>query len=172
MPFVFSEEIEKLVAEYEDGYILAVVFEESAKNIPAYNYTLIAPSHENAGIDFAANEDWFGVPGDKAHLLDLGVRAMLVNLATRQPVHYWLLPRSSIYKTGHIMANSVGVIDSSYRGVLKAPVVATVNGATGFKRGERYFQIVAPDMGQIRLVCSMADLPTSARGEGGFGSTG
>ena len=32
--------------------------------------------------------------------------------------HFWLLPRSSIYKTGLMMANSTGVIDKSYRGEL------------------------------------------------------
>jgi dUTPase len=64
------------------------------------------------------------------------------------------------------------VIDSSYRGVLKAPVVATTLGATGFKRGERYFQIVAPDMGPIHVVRAVGSLPETARGEGGFGSTG
>lgn len=167
-----DEAIEARVAQYNDGYILLLQVDESAKDMSIYSFSLSSPSPENAGVDLAANETWCGVPQEKAKLLDLGVRAMLVNLETRQPVHYWLLPRSSIYKTGHMMANSVGVIDSSYRGVLKAPVIATVAGASGFTRGERYFQIVAPDMGVIRLVAMTSSLPESARGEGGFGSTG
>jgi dUTPase len=173
MPIAFDSYTEDyLLKEFDTGYMLCLQVEESAKDLALYNFTVLSPSSENAGVDLVANEDWCGVPGDKARLLDLGARAMLVNLATREPVHYWLLPRSSIYKTGHIMANSVGVIDASYRGVLKAPVVATVNGATGFKRGERYFQIVAPDMGRIHIVRTVKGLPESARGEGGFGSTG
>ena len=131
-----------------------------------------APNAENAGIDLTSVETWCGKVGETAHLLDLGVKAMLVESETRRPVHYWLLPRSSIYKTGHIMANSVGVIDSSYRGVLKAPVVALSDGAKGFTAGERYFQIVAPDMGKISRVFVVDELPASGRGEGGFGSTG
>jgi len=131
-----------------------------------------APSSENAGADLVSIEDWCGKLGEPAHLLNLGVRAMLVNNVTGLPVHYWLLPRSSIYKTGHMMANSVGVIDSSYRGVLKAPVVAVAESAKGFTAGERYFQIVAPDMGAIVEVVVVDELPTSLRGEGGFGSTG
>lgn len=132
---------------------------------------LQAPTSENAGVDLTSAETWCGKVGETAHLLDLGVRAMLVN-TSGDPVHYWLLPRSSIYKTGHIMANSMGVIDSSYRGVLKAPVVALSDSAKGFTAGERYFQIVAPDMGQIEKVVVVDELPTSVRGEGGFGSSG
>ena len=126
--------------------------------------------NNNAGVDLITVEDWVGIIGE-THLLDLGVKAMLVNKATGAPVHYWLLPRSSIYKTGHMMANSVGVIDSSYRGTLKAPVVAVAAGA-GFKAGARHFQIVAPDMGWIQEVQLVTALPATERGEGGFGSTG
>jgi dUTP pyrophosphatase len=126
--------------------------------------------NSNAGVDLITVEDWVGIVGE-THLLDLGVKAMLVNKATGAPVHYWLLPRSSIYKTGHMMANSVGVIDSSYRGTLKAPVVAVAPGA-GFKAGARHFQIVAPDMGWIQEVQLVTALPATERGEGGFGSTG
>jgi len=117
-------------------------------------------------------ETWCSKLGEPAHLLDLGIKAMLVDSDTKEPVHYWLLPRSSIYKTGHMMANSVGVIDSGYRGVLKAPVVAVCENAKGFTAGDRYFQIVAPDMGSIVQVIIVDELPASLRGEGGFGSTG
>lgn len=157
---------------YENGYVLYMVCEENAADIKEYKFVLSTPSGDNAGIDLCAAEDWKGTFGGDPHLLDLGVRAMLVDIETARPVHYWLLPRSSIYKTGHMMANSVGVIDASYRGVLKAPVVAVKQDATGFQRGNRYFQIVAPDMGPIRLVRFVKSLPESARGDGGFGSTG
>ena len=91
---------------------------------------------------------------------------------TGTTVHYWLAPRSSIFKTGHIMANSLGVIDRTYRGPLKAPVVALKDGAPGFKAGERHFQILAPDMGYIKEVRKIDVLPEPLRGGGGFGSTG
>jgi dUTPase len=134
-----------------------------------YWFTEASRANENAGIDLLTAEDWSGA---ETHLLDLGVRAMLVNDATGAPVHYWLLPRSSIYKTGYLMANSVGVIDSSYRGVLKAPVAKVAAAASGFKRGDRHFQIVAPDMGYIATIRRVKALPETARGDGGFGSTG
>ena len=127
-------------------------------------------SDDNAGVDLLTCETW---GGGGPHLLDLGVRAMLVESESRDPVHYWLLPRSSIYKTGYSMANSVGVIDKTYRGILKAPVVLTGAGAVpGLKYGDRHFQIVAPNMGHIEHVVLALSLPETARGDGGFGSTG
>lgn len=85
--------------------------------------------------------------------------------------HFWLLPRSSIYKTGLIMANSAGVIDESYRGELKAPVWS-LTGNSNISRGDRLFQIVAPDMGWIRNVRIVDSMSLTERGIGGFGSTG
>ncbi len=155
-------------------YTLFLVVEDAEfqkEKTPYYHFTMASRQNENAGFDLLTAEDWKG--GDAAHLLDLGVRAMLVENETKQPVHYWLLPRSSIYKTGYMMANSAGVIDASYRGVLKAPVVRVGgDAAAGFKRGDRHFQIVAPDMGWISDIERVRALPETVRGAGGFGSTG
>lgn len=85
--------------------------------------------------------------------------------------HFWLTPRSSIYKSGLMMANSVGVIDKSYRGELKAPVWS-MTGHSDVTQGDRLFQIVAPDMGWIRNIRVVESLPDTVRGAGGFGSTG
>lgn len=85
--------------------------------------------------------------------------------------HFWLMPRSSIYKTGLLMGNSTGVIDKSYRGELKAPVWSmTANSQV--TRGDRLFQIIAPDMGWIRNVRIVDSMNSTVRGSGGFGSTG
>jgi len=89
----------------------------------------------------------------------------------RTDSHFTVLPRSSIYKSGLIMANSAGVIDKSYRGELKAPVWS-MTGDSKVNYGERLFQIVAPEMGWIRHVRLVESLPNTDRGAGGFGSTG
>jgi len=85
--------------------------------------------------------------------------------------HFWLAPRSSIYKSGLMMANSMGVIDKSYRGELKAPVWS-MTGNSKVSHGDRLFQIVAPDMGWIRHVRTVDSLPNTVRGQSGFGSSG
>ena len=143
---------------------------------PYYDYTRLS-NHDNlnAGFDLFTADDF---SGSGPALVSMGVRAMMTRLDTGEPVHYWLAPRSSIYKTGYIMANSLGVIDRSYRGVLKAPVVRSAAQAgegalvASLKRGDRHFQILAPDMGWIKEVEFVEELPATARGEGGFGSTG
>jgi dUTP pyrophosphatase len=72
-----------------------------------------------------------------------------------------------------MMANSVGVIDRTYRGELMGAVVVA-GGAEPVKvsRGERLFQIVAPDMGHIAAAVPVEELDATVRGAGGFGSTG
>lgn len=143
------------------------IVDETGKN----RYSPCSPDNTNAGFDLFTAQTWRGEAGD-AHLLDLGIRAMMTRADTGEQVHFWLAPRSSIYKTGHMMANSMGVVDRTYRGILKAPVVALGTGKPGFLVGDRHFQIVAPDMGWISEVAVVDYLPTSVRGEGGFGSTG
>jgi dUTPase len=153
-----------------------VVEDEDFKKAPYYDYSVeLNDENLNAGFDLFTAEEFSG-PGPA--LVSLGVRAMMTRMDTGETVHYWLAPRSSIYKTGYIMANSLGVIDRSYRGVLKAPVVlcaaqAGEGAAAGvLKRGDRHFQILAPDMGHIAVIVRCSELPATARGDGGFGSTG
>ena len=156
------------------SYTLYISLEEAyLKSHPYYAESVVAPSAENAGFDLITAETH--LPSDSSqrpYLLSLGVKAMMVRNDTGEPVHFWLLPRSSIYKTGFMMANSVGVIDRSYRGILKGPVVQVSPAATGFAMGDRHFQIVAPDMGHISEVKQVTTFPQSQRGAGGFGSTG
>jgi dUTP pyrophosphatase len=125
---------------------------------------------DNAGYDLKVVEDV--VPTGVPRLAPLGVKAWLQQ--DTQDCHFSLEPRSSIYKTGFIMANSRGIIDKTYRGQLMAPMVNIVADAKPIEAGTRVFQIVAPDMGWIQEVryIKESDLPTTARGEGGFGSTG
>jgi dUTP pyrophosphatase len=148
------------------AYKLWLVVEPEAVEF-SYVTTAERPN-DNAGFDLYTAEE-FGATGPA--LVSLGVRAMMTRLDTGEGVHYWLAPRSSIYKTGYVMANSLGVIDRSYRGVLKAPVVRAA-GSGALRQGERHFQIVAPDLGWIKEVEVVAELPATARGDGGFGSTG
>ena len=83
---------------------------------------------------------------------------------------FWLLPRSSISRTPLRMANSVGLIDAGYRG----PIMAAVDGVSPVRENTRLFQLVTPDLlpwDDVRIVSAIPGGPT-ARGTGGFGSTG
>jgi dUTP pyrophosphatase len=84
---------------------------------------------------------------------------------------YYLYPRSSISKTPLIMANSVGIIDHSYRGNIMAKVFNTNNVPYEIKKGERLFQLCMPSLEPFN-VSFVDELDETERGSGGFGSTG
>jgi dUTP pyrophosphatase len=68
------------------------------------------------------------------------------------------------------MSNSIGVIDSGYRG----PIIAAVDnmGQTPYhiRQGQRLFQICEPRLEPMEIVI-VNNLDTTLRGAGGFGST-
>ncbi len=128
-------------------------------------------SADNAGLDLYCVEDVVVKPGEMV-LLKLGVRGRLVCAENGEQQHYYLYPRSSISKKGLMMANSVGIIDRTYRGELLGAVRNVTSNEVLVGRGERLFQIVAPNMGHIQETVGWDRLDETARGEGGFGSTG
>jgi dUTP pyrophosphatase len=96
-----------------------------------------------------------------------------------------VFPRSSIRKTGLQLSNSVGVIDSGYRGELQA-TFNKVFGGEGmydemkvnqmqpndyYKIGDRVAQIMIIPFPPIEFE-QVTQLSETERGEGGFGSTG
>ena len=84
---------------------------------------------------------------------------------------YWLVPRSSISKTPLRMANSVGIIDSGYRGNLMVAVDNIRNESYTIEKGQRLFQICGPQLEPITMDI-VDELSNSERGSNGFGSTG
>ena len=139
--------------------------------------TVELPSKENAGYDLKVVVDQ--TPLNEAKLVPLGVKARMLQYTVVEDgvelvedCHFTLEPRSSIYKTGFMMANGRGIIDSSYRGQLMVPLVSVGSTLSSIAKGTRLFQVVAPGLGYIREVAYVDSLPETLRGEGGFGSTG
>ena len=81
-----------------------------------------------------------------------------------------LFPRSSVFKTTLALANSVGVIDSGYRGPIKFKFRYLEEGDV-YEVGERVGQIMIMPVWVINFK-EVDELSDSDRGEGGFGSTG
>lgn len=185
----------------ESYYRLELLPNEDAKDL--YK-SVNERSDENAGFDMFVAETCETKAGNVS-LLNLGCKARMVKCfpdfpnGKEQDVPYWLAPRSSIWKSGVTQANSLGIIDKSYRGTLMGAVLpihkpsgywSNISGTaasgssvwvncdskeTGspiLERGQRLFQILAPDMGWIKEVRIVESLPETKRGEGGFGSTG
>ena len=124
---------------------------------------------ENAGFDLYVPQETVFLPGEKK-LVSMGVSAVLIDGDHMK--NYWMVPRSSISKTGLMVLNSVGVIDKSYRGELMAFLWNTTDASVVVAKGQRLVQIVAGDMGDMTSMTVVDCLPTSERGSGGFGSTG
>ena len=84
---------------------------------------------------------------------------------------YLLIPRSSISKTPLRQCNSVGLIDAGYRGEIMAAVDNIKKTPFTINPGQRFFQLVSMDGGPISFEI-VPELSETARGQGGFGSTG
>ena len=89
------------------------------------------------------------------------------------PTGYFAFPRSSLSKTPLRLANSVGIIDSGYRGNLMGAFDCHLPRGESYKikKGVRLLQICSPDL-QPFLVKIVDKLDDTTRGAGGFGSTG
>lgn len=81
-----------------------------------------------------------------------------------------LFPRSSIYKNNALLSNSVGVIDSGYRGELQAFMLGS-NEDFGYKKGDRVLQLVIVPIPTLEVI-EVDELSDTDRGQGGFGSSG
>ena len=80
-----------------------------------------------------------------------------------------IFPRSSIVNKGLSLRNSVGVIDASYRGEIKA--VFTLLSSNVYSIGDRIAQIVFLKLPEVNLNVT-SELSKTDRGAGGFGSSG
>jgi len=81
-----------------------------------------------------------------------------------------LFPRSSISTKKYMqLANSVGVIDSSFRGEICMRFRESAD--NGYKAGDRIGQLIIMPYPEVELM-EVDELSSSERGVGGFGSTG
>jgi dUTP pyrophosphatase len=119
----------------------------------------------DAGADLVAKEQVELFAGNRT-LVKTGVKVEI-------PVGHMglLVPRSSLSKLHIIMTNSVGIIDSDYRGEIMASLMYNGTDSIIIEKGTRIVQLVVVPiiLPRFKLV---ETLDTTARGEGGFGSTG
>ena len=94
-------------------------------------------------------------------------------LALEIPIGYvgLLFPRSSVFKTTHILANCVGVIDADYRGEVKIFFRNLKNNCLEYNIGERVAQLIILPIPQVDYI-ETEEISETKRGIGGYGSTG
>jgi len=123
--------------------------------------------HEgDAGFDLVSVEDYVLRPGER--------RAIGTGLQVEIPEGYemQIRPRSGLaFKQGVTVLNSPGTIDVGYRGEIKVILVNHGDGNYEVKKCERIAQGVINELPKVTIV-EVSELSETARGEGGFGSTG
>jgi dUTP pyrophosphatase len=134
---------------------------------------LALPAYETAqaaGMDLRA-----AVPDDEPIVLRPGARAMVPTglcIALPQGFEAQVRPRSGLAaKHGLTCLNSPGTVDSDYRGELKVILINLGEEDFTIRRGERIAQMVIAPVVQAQWHL-VTNLDETARGAGGFGSTG
>ncbi|HEY0913083.1 MAG TPA: dUTP diphosphatase [Bradyrhizobium sp.] len=132
--------------------------------LPAYQ------SAHAAGLDLVA-----AVPEDAPMILAPGKHGLIpTGLTIALPPGYeaQVRPRSGLAaKHGVTVLNSPGTVDADYRGEICVLLINHGDAPFPVRRGERIAQMVNASITQVELVAVTA-LSETARGSGGFGSTG
>jgi dUTP pyrophosphatase len=178
----------KLISEYSQYFILQIKVVENLPNFQEVKekYIQQANQHNNnvlnnnfidAGFNLFTREY---INGELfiVNKIDFGVKCsgrMICDNGKEYPSGYYMYPRSSTgSKTALRMANSVGIIDSGYRGNLMAcfDVKTNSNSQTSFNEYTSLVQICAPCL--VPMIVQIVDElnENTERGQGGFGSTG
>ncbi|MBS1167547.1 MAG: Deoxyuridine 5-triphosphate nucleotidohydrolase Dut [Proteobacteria bacterium] len=130
--------------------------------LPAYQ------SQDAAGVDLVAAVE------APLTLSPLGRALVPTGLAMALPSGYeaQVRPRSGLAaKHGVTVLNSPGTVDADYRGEVKVILINLSDTPFTIVRGERIAQMVIAPVSRVRFVETEA-LDATARGAGGFGSTG
>ena len=122
----------------------------------------------DAGADLVTTVDVTLAPGERA-LVPTGI-AMALPEGYVALVH----PRSGLAaRHGLSIVNTPGTIDAGYRGEVKVLLVnLDPREPVVLRRGDRVAQLVVQRVEQRRVRRGRAHFPSSARGDGGYGSTG
>ena len=132
--------------------------------LPAYQSALAA------GLDLLA-----AVPEDAPVVLAPGKYALVpTGLSIALPPGYeaQVRPRSGLAaKHGVTVLNAPGTVDADYRGEIGVPLINHGDVPFTIRRGERIAQMVIASVVQAELI-QVTTLSATARGSGGFGSTG
>jgi dUTP pyrophosphatase len=132
--------------------------------------------HIDAGFDLFSPSDLI-MNSSGVQKLDYKIicSARLVGPYSYYNTGFYMYPRSSISKSKLRLANSVGIIDAGYRGHLIGMFDVIYEEGTAIHKFDRHLQICAP--GLFPIIVEMMDTieelgESTARGDGGFGSTG
>ena len=140
-----------------------------------YHDRAVLPSYAHpgdAGLDLTAIDSGTGVY--HPHTDELMYVEYNIGIGVEIPEGFvgLVFPRSSITKTLSFLANSVGVIDSGYRGAIRLRFYNLPTEPPEFyESGDKIGQLVIMPIPKITPIL-VDDLSVTTRNTGGFGSTG
>lgn len=169
------------------GLIYEGVNADVKKNQDKYKEFLVVLNNERPTLKFTKISDEAVTP-TKANFSDVGydltatgvhkkinAKTILCKTGIKLdiPLSYYvdITPRSSIIRSGYMLANSTGIIDCSYKGELFVALIKVDDSAPDIEFPYRCCQLIMrkqvyPDLEEV------SDVDVSKRGEGGFGSSG
>lgn len=169
---------------YEDHRLLlhTKTFKDMKVRFKKLNDAAVLPSYAHqtdAGLDMTATSREIDDEGNVVYGFGLAVEI---------PAGYvgLLFPRSSVAKKGMVLSNSVGCVDSGYRGEVKAKFKVTPDCAyikdkmlwiakryslDAYEVGDRVCQLIIIPYPKIEPEFA-EELSSSDRGDGGYGSSG
>lgn len=132
-----------------------------------------AHGDEDLGFDLTACKVVLDEEREGLAMVHLGIRVVPCDSPN---YGFMVAPRSSLSRTGWMMANSVGIIDPGYRGEWIIPLFKFAPWAIqpGDLVGRRVAQAISifNDMTNEDVVYGTIDVAGTSRADGGFGSTG
>jgi dUTP pyrophosphatase len=150
------------------------VVQVKVQKLSHYDESFALPSYETAGAAGADIRASLG-PNEKL-VIKPGQRVLIpTGLSMEIPLGYEIQvrPRSGLsFKTGLMVLNSPGTIDSDYRGEVKVIMGNLGTADEVVNHGDRVAQLVLAPVVQASYVVTAESLSETARGAGGFGSTG
>ena len=141
--------------------------------------TRFSNKHPDSGFDLFVPET-VTIEARKIKLIDMKVSCSVSKVLMKntneakmtEPSPYYMYARSSVSKRGIMLANSVGIIDSGYRGTLMAAFFNTTDNPVTIGKGDRVVQLCMPGLDYNFTVEVANSLELTERGAGGIGSTG
>jgi len=144
------------------------------QKLPHYDGGFPLPTYETTGAAGADVRASLGT-GEKL-IIKPGERVLVPTGLSMEIPHGFevqVRPRSGLsFKTGLMVLNSPGTIDSDYRGEVKVILGNLGTKDEVINHGDRVAQLVLAPVTQAHYVVAESDLSETARGAGGFGSTG
>ena len=158
---------------YKDSYDLCIKYYKNGSNYPNCK---VYRTDESAVLPSKSRESDVGYDltiikeakqfNKKTKLYDTGIKIEL-----EDGYYAEIVPRSSISKSGYMLANNIGIIDNSYRGNLYIPLIKIDEDSPDIELPFKCCQLIIRKQIYLNIYEVEEELDETNRNQGGFGST-